>query len=919
MPLSFARSLWRRLIQPHRLQASRPAARRGGRSVLLRLECLEDRLVPASIGPEEQLFVYLLNLARHDPVAYQQEQNLPVSLAGVAPQAPLAVNDLLFTSSEFHAVDMATRLYFAHTTPEGLTPNQMVRNQGNGAVNSGYPLNAGLPTVANNVEGIAFGGGFPTDTATNTALKALNQLIIDDGVNPPGHRIQLLAMDAFNQQMREVGIGHAGTGGPVFDPNFGQSLDEDYWVVHTAFVSTADKFLTGVVFNDANSNSRYDLGEGIAGVTIDVGGQTATTNAQGGWSLKVTGTGSMTVTATGGGVNSSANVTVGTDNVEVDFIAGNAAGIINFGGGITSPNHAPELNSAAKPVLPAILEDTASPAGTLLSALVNSAITDADAGDPKGIALIGVTGAGSWQFSTDGVAFTNVGAVSPSTALLLSDADQIRFVPNPLTNGTATFTFRAWDQTTGADGSFVNLSATSSRGGSTAFSTATATGSITITHVNHAPVLDNSSSPTIAAIKEDTANPPSVTVASLLGTSVSDVDVGALKGIAVTAATGTGTWQFSMNGGTTFVSFGALANTSALLLRSTDRVRFVPAANTSGVATFTFCAWDQTLGTKGTKVDLTVTGTGGSTAFSLNTNTASVTITPVKDAPLLTPGTSALSPVWVNDPNPAGDAVSTVAGAFITDVDPGAQTGIAVIGLTLTTKGKWQFSTDNGANFTDFGAVSASKARLLDAGDLIRFVPNLNFTMTKANSALPTLTYRAWDQTNGLEGQTIAIMATGGATAFSTATRKAAVRVNDAPVLTPASPARTGGKSTKFNITVAQLLGTSVQDFGTGTVQGIAVTGLTTGGAGTWQFSTDGGVTFRNLVSATDATAVLLRATDRLRFVPNGTATAPTLTFRAWDQTSGAAGKTVDLTVANALGQQSAFSAATDTLTLTLS
>jgi hypothetical protein len=147
--------------------------------------------------------------------------------------------------------------------------------------------------------------------------------------------------------------------------------------------------------------------------------------------------------------------------------------------------------------------------------------------------------------------------------------------------------------------------------------------------------------------------------------------------------------------------------------------------------------------------------------------------------------------------------------------------------------------------------------------------------------------------------------------------------VNDAPVLTPANPALgTTGVNTTFGITVTTLLGNSVQDFGTGVLEGIAVTGLTTTATGKWQYSINGGTTFLDFgtpAAVTPATARLLRATDRIRFVPFGTAGTPTLTYRAWDQTTGAAGQTIDLTVAGALGQQSAFSAVLDTATLNVS
>src|SRR5437762_1208744 len=58
------------------------------------LERLEDRTL-LSITAEEQSFIYLLNRARHDPAAYQQEAKLNADLSAVAPQPPLAVNDKL--------------------------------------------------------------------------------------------------------------------------------------------------------------------------------------------------------------------------------------------------------------------------------------------------------------------------------------------------------------------------------------------------------------------------------------------------------------------------------------------------------------------------------------------------------------------------------------------------------------------------------------------------------------------------------------------------------------------------------------------------------------------------------------------------------------------------------------------------------
>src|SRR5207249_2798279 len=98
-------------------------------------------------------------------------------------------------------------------------------------------------------------------------------------------------------------------------------------------------------------------------------------------------------------------------------------------------------------------------------------------------------------------------------------------------------------------------------------------------------------------------NNPGDTVASLLGAAASAVDAGAIQGIAVTATsisgTGTGRWQFSTDGGTNWSDIGAVSDGSALLLRSTDRVRFLPDGLNGNTGSITYRAWDQTGATAG--------------------------------------------------------------------------------------------------------------------------------------------------------------------------------------------------------------------------------------------------------------------------------------------------------------------------------
>ena len=116
------------------------------------------------------------------------------------------------------------------------------------------------------------------------------------------------------------------------------------------------------------------------------------------------------------------------------------------------------------------------------------------------------------------------------------------------------------------------------------------------------------------------------------------LDCGALLGIAITATdTTNGTWFYSTNNGTSWNALGAVANNNALLLAAdaNTRLYFQPNADYNGTLAnaLTFRAWDQTSGNNGTLSDTSTNG--GTTAFSTATDTASLTVTAVNDAPVV--------------------------------------------------------------------------------------------------------------------------------------------------------------------------------------------------------------------------------------------------------------------------------------------
>jgi len=138
-----------------------------------------------------------------------------------------------------------------------------------------------------------------------------------------------------------------------------------------------------------------------------------------------------------------------------------------------------------------------------------------------------------------------------------------------------------------------------------------------------------------------------------------------------------------------------------------------------------------------------------------------------------------------NDGDRVSDIIGSASGDRITDEDSGDPEGIAVIGVD-NTHGIWQYSTDGGTIWLDFGLVSASSAVLLgtDVNDRIRFVPAPDFSGTIPSG----VTFRAWDRSDGLSKGTtgIDVSVNGGSTAYSAATEVAGITVNpvnDDPVL----------------------------------------------------------------------------------------------------------------------------------------
>lgn len=257
--------------------------------------------------PAEQLVLEYVNRARSNPVAEGQRLGIDIheglpDPSIVGPRPPLAMNKILLSIAQAHSLDMYNLNYFSHNDPNGNTPFDRMTLAGYSYLTAGENMAGGQGTTA-------------------AALEDL--IMIDTGTAGRGHRVNLL--DLFNAYpcgnppcvYSEVGIGYYEAATPN-GIGLNSLLTEDFGV------AASGPFLLGAIYNDRNNNNFYDIGEGIAGVTITPsnGGYYAVSSLSGGYVIPVGTSGTITVTVSGPGFGPfTKTVTLNGANVKLDFTA----------------------------------------------------------------------------------------------------------------------------------------------------------------------------------------------------------------------------------------------------------------------------------------------------------------------------------------------------------------------------------------------------------------------------------------------------------------------------------------------------------------------------------------------------------------------------------------------------------------------
>lgn len=617
---------------------------------------------------------------------------------------------------------------------------------------------------------------------------------------------------------------------------------------------------------------------------------------------------------------------------------------------VAAPTLSASFDSAAFAKAMAMLEGTAAPAGFTVFHLIEAMFRPGEAESSiVGVAVVANQGAplGVWQYSADGAAWLDVGTVGETAALVLPGNALLRFLPATGASGQApALELRAVGEewAGGFSGGDRQLFALSGTGGTTPLSAEVGQLSVDITPVNGAPVA-TALTATLDTVDEDSTDPAGATVSSLFGTLFSD-PTDAVFGaagnrfagvalIATSADAAKGEWEYWT--GSAWVAVGTISESNALLLTADAKLRFRPSDDWNGTTpTLTVRLVDDSRGSivSGSHVDLTSGGIGGTTPYSASEIVLESRVTSANDAPVATGTTVTLPSILEDATNPAAATVSSLFGGLFSDptdaVSGGSSAnslaGVLVIGnAAATDQGMWQYW--NGSAWTDIGTASGSNGVLLAAETRLRFLPAADW-----NGTMPALTVRLVDDSQGGIGSGTRVTATAGGndsrySADTISLTGTVGAVNDAPVATDTTatlPAIAEDSNSPAGATVSSLFGTLFSDAADSVTggsdatefAGIAIVGnAATASQGVWQYWT--GTAWAAVGSASEGSALVVAATDKLRFVPaadwNGT--TPALTVRLIEDggtSSIVTGDRIDLTAG--VGGNTVYSA--DTLEL---
>ena len=283
----------------------------------------------ATPSAAEQRMMWLMNRARANPTAegiflatstdpdvkggrdyFSVDITALKNAFAAMPAAPPGVFDFrMYQGSRVHSLDLIARDAQDHN------------DQFQQITDAGYNCNGARASVFSYAESalnahaalnIDWGGPAPPD---GTGMQ-----------DPPGHRYAIMGLN--NDGTSLSGYNNVGL---ALVPENNEATQVGPLVFSAVYcsasISATDEynlFIVGTVWNDTNSNSEYDEGEGLAGVTVmpDSGSYYAVTGDAGGYSIPILAAGTYNVTFSGGDLGQSTynkSATVASVNVLVDL------------------------------------------------------------------------------------------------------------------------------------------------------------------------------------------------------------------------------------------------------------------------------------------------------------------------------------------------------------------------------------------------------------------------------------------------------------------------------------------------------------------------------------------------------------------------------------------------------------------------
>ncbi len=243
-----------------------------------------------------------------------------------------------------------------------------------------------------------------------------------------------------------------------------------------------------------------------------------------------------------------------------------------------------------------------------------------------------------------------------------------------------------------------------------------------VIETNDAPAIPDDSV-TLAAIDEDVTDSEGDTVANLMGGNFDDAsaddqtdeavsggsEADSFAGVAIISSPSIdteGTWQYSTDAGATWIDVpDDVSDSNALVLTTTDSLRFVPAENYHGAPTgLDYVVADDSSGavTSESRVDASTFDQAGIWSDAASAATLNTTVNPINDAPVLTGSTApeafAISVVENSGPGTGSAEVALVSEASLSDIDTalvGDNFGGGTITITIDTATNFDiFSVD---------------------------------------------------------------------------------------------------------------------------------------------------------------------------------------------------------------------------------